>query len=123
MSKRPRAARPSKRQRPQPSAARPRRAAPAVPATASAAAPAAAPAAVTAAPVVPATSDPEPRSAPPRPAARPSGKPSGLLAQKAANEYVYVAQDLRRIGTFAAAVTILMLLVWVLVDLVHVVVI
>ncbi len=113
MSKRPRAARSSKRQRPQPSAASPRRAAPA--------APAAAPAAVATTPVVPATSDPEPRSAPTRPQTRPSGKPSGLLAQKAANEYVYVAQDLRRIGTFAAAVTVLMLLVWVLVDLVHVV--
>ncbi len=112
MSKRPRAARSTKHQRPaRPSGAPTRPVAPVTPRAAAAVATA-----------EPETAPAEPRPAPVRPQPRASGKPSGLLAAKAANEYVYVAQDLRRIGTFAAAVAAIMVVVWVLVDLAHVIV-
>ena len=114
MSKRPRAARSTKRPRPQSHAvARPAAPVPpdtAVAAVATAEAPRPAPSA-------------EPRPAPGRPQARATSKPSGLLAQKAANEYVYVARDLRRIGVFAGAVAGFLAVVWVLVDLLHVIVV
>ncbi len=114
MSKRPRAARSTKRSRPQ-SASAPRPAAtrPTAPAEPT--------------PAV-ATLDPEPqpqaapRPAPTRPQSRTApGRSSGLLAQKAADEYVYVARDLRRIGAFAGSVAVFLALVWILVDLLHVV--
>jgi hypothetical protein len=109
MSKRPRATRSNKRSRPQsPSVAR--QAAPASPA----------PAVATAESAREATAA-EPRSAPTRPQPRPASRPSGILAQKAANEYVYVARDLRRIATFAVSVAAILLLVWVLVDLLGVI--
>ena len=111
MSKRPRATRSTRRPRPQATAPAPR-----------ATAPAQSPAAVATAPVASAVEAPEPRPAPTRPQARANGKPSGLLTQRAANEYVYVAQDLRRIGTFAAAVAVIMALVWLLIDFAHVIV-
>jgi hypothetical protein len=106
MSKRPRAARSTKRPRPQ-SQAVPRPAAPAA-------------AVATAEPALPAPST-EPRPAPGRLQARATSKPGGLLAQKAANEYVYVARDLRRISVFAGGAAAVLGVVWVLVDLLHVV--
>ena len=117
MSKRSRATRSTRRSRPQATAPAQRSTAPAQRATA----PAESPAAVATAPVASAVEAPEPRSAPSRPQARANGKPSGLLAQRAANEYVYVAQDLRRIGTFAGAVAVIMALVWLLIDFAHVI--
>jgi hypothetical protein len=108
MSKRPRAARSTKRPRPQ-SQAVPRPAAPA-----------AAAAVATAEPALPAPSA-EPRPAPGRLQARTTSKPSGLLAQRAANEYVYVARDLRRISVFAGGAAAVLAVVWVFVDLLHVV--
>ena len=110
MSKRPRAARSTKRPRPQSQA---------VPRPAGGPAPSAAAAVATAEPA-PAVAS-EPRPAPGRPQARATSKPSGLLAQKAANEYVYVTRDLRRIGTFAGGVAAFLAVVWVLVDLLHVI--
>jgi len=109
MSKRPRAARSTKRPRPQ-SQAVPRPAAPA-----------AAPAGVaTAEPPLPAPSA-EPRPAPGRLQPRATSKPGGLLAQKAANEYVYVARDLRRISVFAGGSAAVLAVVWLLVDFLKVV--
>ena len=117
MSKRSRATRSTRRPRPQGPVAAQRSATP----TQRASTPAESPAAVATAPVAPAVAAMEPRSAPTRPQARANGKPSGLLAQRAANEYVYVAQDLRRIGTFAGAVAVIMALVWLLIDFAHVI--
>ncbi len=48
-------------------------------------------------------------------------KPSGLLAQKAATEYVYVARDLRRISVFAGGAAAVLAVVWLLVDFLKVV--
>jgi len=62
-----------------------------------------------------------PRPAPARTQPRTAPRPSGLLAQKAVNEYVYVARDLRRIAVFAVSVAAVLLLVWVLVDLLGVI--
>ncbi len=116
MSKRPRAARSNKRSRPQsapssrPAASRP---------TASAES-AIALATIEAEPQPQAPA--APRSAPTRPQSRPTpARPSGLLTRKASEEYVYVARDLRRIGAFAGSVAVFLGLVWVLVDLLHVV--
>jgi hypothetical protein len=109
MSKRPRPARSNKRPRPRSTAAArpaaPIRQAPAV-ATAEAA---------------PALAATEPRPAPTRPQPRTASRPSGLLAQKAANEYVYVARDLRRVAVFAVSIAAVLLVVWVLVDLLGVI--
>ncbi len=106
MSKRPRAARSTKRPRPQ-SPAVPRPAAPAA-------------AVATAEPALPAPSA-EPRPAPGRLPTRATSKPGGLLAQKAANEYVYVARDLRRISVFAGGAAAVLAVVWLLVDFLKVV--
>ncbi len=122
MSKRARAARPNRRQRPQPGAAAQRAATPARAAATTEAAQAPAVAAVTPGQATAiAQPTPAPRAATSRPQARTANRPSTLLAQKAAVEYVYVAQDLRRIGTFAGGVAILMVLVWLLVDFAHVI--
>jgi hypothetical protein len=51
------------------------------------------------------------RAAPPRSRAR----PSSLLAAKAATEYVYVAQDVRRIVAVGGALFAIMLVLWVLI--------
>ena len=64
---------------------------------------------------------PVPRAAAQRMQPRTAARSGGLLAQKASDEYVYVARDLRRIGTFAAGVAAIMLVVWFLVDLAKVV--
>lgn len=50
-----------------------------------------------------------------------TAKPGSLLAAKAATEYVYVAQDLRRILLVAAALFGLLLVGWVLIVLLRVV--
>lgn len=52
---------------------------------------------------------------------RSRAKPSGLLAAKAATEYVYVAQDLRRILMVAALVFGIMLVLWILLEVMHIV--
>ncbi len=44
--------------------------------------------------------------------ARSRAKPTGLLAAKAATEYVYVAQDLRQITRVAALLFAIMLALW-----------
>ena len=44
--------------------------------------------------------------------ARARAKPGSLLAAKAATEYVYVAQDLRRIAAVAALLFGIMLVLW-----------
>jgi hypothetical protein len=56
-------------------------------------------------------------TAPPRPRTRQSG---GLLAAKAATEYVYVAQDLRRIVVIASLLFAVMLALWVLIEVVRI---
>ncbi|MGC8634629.1 MAG: hypothetical protein ACP5VP_08195 [Candidatus Limnocylindrales bacterium] len=124
MSKRPRATRSTRRQRPRPSPAGTRvtGAAAEIASVNTAAGNPAETAAVEAGKAADAAQAPaQPRAAAVRPQARANGRPSGLLAQKAATEYVYVAQDLRRIGTFAGAAAVVMLVVWFLVDLVHVI--
>lgn len=113
MSKRPRAARSNKHTRPARPAGAPARPA----ASAATASSAAAAVATQPAPAAPAATTPRAAT---RPQMRPQAR-AGLLAEKAANEYVYVARDMRRIGTFAAVVAAIMIVVWVLVDLVHVV--
>lgn len=52
--------------------------------------------------------------------ARSRAKPSGLLAAKAATEYVYVAQDVRRIVTVAAFLFAIMFVLWVVIDVVRI---
>lgn len=120
MSKRQRAARSTKHQRP----ARPASVASRAPSTPQAgngtSVAEASPAAVMTAPAGTANGA-EAKAAPVRPQGRGGARPSGLLAARAANEYIYVAQDLRRIGTFAAAAAVIMIVVWVLVDLAQVI--
>jgi hypothetical protein len=41
-------------------------------------------------------------------------KPNSLLAARAAEEYVYVGKDMRRILTIAASLGVLLLVLWVL---------
>jgi len=118
MSKRPRAARSTKHTRP---------ARPAGAARPSAAAPRSGGAAVAGGPVATQVASTIAEAATPRAAStrvqpRAGGRTgSGLLAQKEADEYVYVSRDLRHIGMYAAFVAAVMLLVWLLVDLAHVV--
>jgi hypothetical protein len=120
MSKRQRAARSTKHQRPARPASVASRA-PSSPQVGSGTSVAeASPAAVMTAPAGTANGA-EAKAAPVRLQSRGGARPSGLLAARAANEYVYVAQDLRRIGTFAAAVAVIMIVVWVLVDLAQVI--
>lgn len=44
--------------------------------------------------------------------ARPRAKPGSALAAKAATEYVYVAQDLRRIAVVGVVLFALLFLIW-----------
>ena len=53
--------------------------------------------------------------------ARPRAKPGSVLAARAANEYVYVAQDMRRIVVVAGALFAAMILAWLLIAVVKVV--
>ena len=53
--------------------------------------------------------------------ARSRAKPSNLLATQAANEYVYVAQDIRRIGVVAAGLFATMLVLWLLIVVLRVI--
>jgi hypothetical protein len=48
-------------------------------------------------------------------------KPGSLLAAKAATEYVYVAQDMRRILVVAAVLAAVMLILWLLLVVMRVV--
>ena len=43
---------------------------------------------------------------------RARAKPGSILAERAATEYVYVAQDLRRIAIVAAALIGILLVLW-----------
>ncbi len=45
---------------------------------------------------------------------RARAKPGSILAERAATEYVYVAQDLRRIAVVAALLIGILLLLWVI---------
>jgi hypothetical protein len=47
--------------------------------------------------------------------ARPRAKPGSVLAARAANEYVYVAQDIRRILIVSAVLFSAMIVVWLLI--------
>ena len=57
----------------------------------------------------------EPRTTRGTAAARSRAKPSAVLAARAATEYVYVAQDLRRIAVVAAVLFGVMFALWVLI--------
>ena len=46
---------------------------------------------------------------------RPRVRPTGVLAEQAATEYLYVAKDLRRIVVVAAVLFAIMLALWVLI--------
>lgn len=48
-------------------------------------------------------------------------QPSGLLAARAAQEYGYVAKDIRHIGVVGGALLILLIVLWVLIKVVHVI--
>ena len=48
-------------------------------------------------------------------------KPGSLLAERAANEYVYVAQDMRRILIVAGALTIILFVLWLLIVVLRVI--
>jgi hypothetical protein len=48
-------------------------------------------------------------------------KPGSLLAERAANEYVYVAQDMRRILIVAAALTLILFALWLLIVVMRVI--
>ncbi|TAM78624.1 MAG: hypothetical protein EPN50_00945 [Chloroflexota bacterium] len=52
---------------------------------------------------------------------RSNARPSGLLARKAEDEYVYVAQDMRHIGMVLALVLVIFVILWVLIEVAHVV--
>jgi hypothetical protein len=48
-------------------------------------------------------------------------KPGSLLAERAANEYVYVAQDMRRILIVAGGLTVLLFALWLLIVVMRVI--
>ena len=52
---------------------------------------------------------------------RPRGRPGSTLATRAATEYLYVAQDVRRIVVVAVILFGLMLLLWVLIVVLRVI--
>lgn len=55
------------------------------------------------------------------PASRSRSRPSAVLAAKAASEYVYVAQDVRRIVLVAAGLFGTMFLLWILIVVLRVI--
>ena len=61
------------------------------------------------------------RSAPATIGRRSQARPSSLLARHAETEYVYVARDIRHIVYVAAAIAAILVVLWVLIDLVHVI--
>lgn len=63
---------------------------------------------------------PGPSAGPPA-GRRSNARPSGLLARKAEDEYVYVAQDMRHIGMVLALVLVIFAILWVLIEVAHVV--
>ena len=52
--------------------------------------------------------------------ARLTGRPSAALAARAATEYVYVAQDIRRIAAVAALLFAILFVLWLLIDVTRV---
>jgi hypothetical protein len=52
---------------------------------------------------------------------RPTGRSGGLLAAKAADEYVYVSRDLSRIARFAGSIVAVMVVLWLLIDVTKVI--
>ena len=50
-----------------------------------------------------------------------AAQPSSLLAQRAAREYEYVARDVRHISVVAGGLVIVLAILWVLIDLTHVI--
>ena len=48
-------------------------------------------------------------------------KPGSLLAERAANEYVYVAQDMRRILIVAGGLTVILFALWLLIVVMRVI--
>lgn len=52
---------------------------------------------------------------------RPRAKPGSVLAARAANEYVYVAQDMKRITLVAGSLFVAMLAAWLLIAVLKVV--
>lgn len=55
------------------------------------------------------------------PGARQTGRSGGILAAKAADEYVYVSRDLRRITRFAGSIVAVMVALWLLIDVTKVI--
>jgi hypothetical protein len=69
----------------------------------------------------PASTDPRGRPAAPRVGGASVGvRSGGSLASQAAQEYLYVAHDIRRIIVVAGGLLILMLVIFVLVEVVHI---
>ena len=60
-------------------------------------------------------------AAPPAAQRRSNARPSSLLARKAEDEYVYVAQDIRHIGLILAVVLVIFVALWVLIEVAHVI--
>lgn len=54
-------------------------------------------------------------------AVRGRGRESGLLAARAAEEYTYVARDVRRIVTVGGTLLGVMLAIWLIVEVLHIV--
>jgi len=48
-------------------------------------------------------------------------QPSGLLAARAAEEYDYVAKDIRHIGVVGGGLLVILILLWVLIEVAHVI--
>jgi hypothetical protein len=48
-------------------------------------------------------------------------QPSGLLAARAAEEYGYVAKDIRHIGVVGGGLLVILLVLWVLIEVAHVI--
>jgi hypothetical protein len=54
-------------------------------------------------------------------ATRSTGRSGGVLAAKAADEYVYVSRDLNRIARFASGIVAVMVVLWLLIDVTKIV--
>jgi hypothetical protein len=52
---------------------------------------------------------------------RSHARPSGLLAKRAEDEYVYVAQDIRHIAMVLGLVFVIFVVLWVLIEVAHVI--
>jgi hypothetical protein len=63
----------------------------------------------------------ETEAAPSNPTRRRRGKASGVLAARAATEYLYVAQDMRRILAVASSLFATLVVLWVLIVVLRVI--